>query len=57
LTHRLGRNVMPTEVGIHDFLCCNKGKVWMPDLRLARRGGQQRVNHSDAWYEMTDRRA
>ena len=27
LTHRGRLNVMPTEVGIHDFACCDKGKA------------------------------
>jgi len=23
-------SVMPAQAGIHDFLCCNEGKSWIP---------------------------
>jgi len=40
---------MPAKAGIHDFLCCDEGKSWIPGLR--RHDGVARwVNRFATWY-------
>jgi hypothetical protein len=36
--------VMPAPAGIHDFLCCNEGKSWIPAFAGMTEGSGPWVN-------------
>jgi Domain of unknown function (DUF1931) len=41
---------MPAKAGIHDFLCCDEGKSWMPTCAGHDGGGATYANTFGRWY-------
>jgi len=41
---------LPAKAGIHDFLCCNEGKSWMPAYAGKTWARRRWVVPSGHWY-------